>query len=106
MDGRERFDELMAEWEVRPGVTRSTMMGFPCLRVNGDFFACANRQGTFLIVKLAESRVLEAIDDGEAVPFAPNGRTFKQWAAVPTERADEWPKWLDEAHAFVGGGTR
>ena len=101
MTGTERFAELREEWDFRPNVTKSTMMGYPCLRVNGDFFACADKTGDFLIVKLSKDRVLDAIDAGEAVPFAPNGRTFKEWAAIPAARMDEWPRWVDEAHAFV-----
>jgi hypothetical protein len=32
-------DDLLRD----PGITRSTMMGYPCLRHNGSFFACVER---------------------------------------------------------------
>ena len=41
--GEERFWELAEPLLARPDVTRSTMMGFPCLRVRGQFFASTDR---------------------------------------------------------------
>jgi hypothetical protein len=104
--GSARFHELCEEWLYRPNVVRSTMMGYPCLRAGGDFFSCANKDGTFLTVKLSKERVLEAIDAGEAAPFAPNGRVFKEWASVPADRMDEWPQWMQEAHDFVANKSK
>ena len=65
-------DELLEE----PGVTRSTMMGYPCLRHNGAFFACVERTTGYLIVKLPADRVQEVVSSGQAASFAPNGRTL------------------------------
>ena len=47
------------------------MMGLPCLRVNGQFFASFDRRTGDLVVKLSEQRVNELIERGEAHPFAP-----------------------------------
>jgi hypothetical protein len=41
----------------RPGVSRGTMMGFPCLRLNGRFFASIDRDSKNLVVKLPADRV-------------------------------------------------
>ena len=41
-------------------VTRSTMMGFPCLRQNDRFFASLERGSNNLIVKLPQNRVTQA----------------------------------------------
>jgi hypothetical protein len=46
------FWELAQPLLAEPGVTRSTMMGYPCLRANGAFFACVERATGNLIVKL------------------------------------------------------
>jgi len=85
------------------GVTRSTMMGLPCLRVQEQFFASWDRRTGDLLVKLPEARVDELVDAGHAHPFAPAGRRFRQWAAIAPDRHDDWVALLDEALAFVAG---
>lgn len=82
-------------------VTRSTMMGLPCLRANGRFFASFDRRTTALLVKLPEARVNELIQSGEAEPFAPSGRRFREWASIDPLRSEVWPSRLREALAFV-----
>jgi hypothetical protein len=90
-------DGLLAD----SGVTRSTMMGYPCLRNNGAFFACVERGTGHLVVKLLAERVGELVASGQALPFAPNGRTFREWAALPVPDEDEWLALLEEARAFA-----
>ena len=68
-------------------VTRSTMMGFPCLRVSGRFFASFDRRTGALVIKLPAARVHQLIASGEAEPFAPAGRTFREWAS---DHADDF----------------
>lgn len=99
--GEERFWELAEPFLVRPAVTRSTMMGFPCLRVRGQFFASTDRANGNLLVKLPEDRVDALVAAGRAEAFAPAGRRFREWAAIPYARSRSWKKLLDEAHAFV-----
>ena len=77
------FWELAQELLAEPAVTRSTMMGYPCLRSNGAFFACIEKATGNLIVKLPARRVSELTSSGQALPFAPSGRTFREWAAFP-----------------------
>jgi hypothetical protein len=101
--GIARFWELAEPLLVQAGITRSTMMGFACLRVDGAFFATCDHRTGALVVKLPESRVSSLVAAGRAVNFAPAGRIFREWAAVPYGRAREWRRLLDEAVAFVGG---
>ncbi|OBK43120.1 hypothetical protein [Mycobacterium sp. 1081908.1] len=82
-------------------VTRSTMMGLPCLRVGGRFFASFDRRAAALLVKLPAARVDELVKSGEAVPFAPAGRRFREWASVDVGRSQTWASLLDEAVEFV-----
>jgi hypothetical protein len=82
-------------------VTRSTMMGLPCLRANGRFFASFDRRATALLVKLPEATVNELIQSGEAEPFAPSGRRFREWASIDSGRSEIWSTRLREALAFV-----
>ena len=87
---------------ANPAVTRSTMMGFPCLRINGAFFACVERSTGDLIVKLPAARVSELVGSGHGIPFAPNGKVFREWVALPVLDKVDWATLLAEAQGFVG----
>lgn len=95
--GEEQFWALAAPLLNQPGVTRSTMMGFACLRLDGDFFATCDHRTGDLVVKLNESRVSVLLESGAADPFAPNGRRIREWASIPLERHRSWGRLLDEA---------
>jgi hypothetical protein len=97
--GEVRFWELAAPLLGQAGVTQSTMMGFPCLRLDGDFFASVDRRSGDLVVKLDEAQVSDLVDRGRATPFAPSGRPFREWAAVPYERRRSWSRLLERALA-------
>jgi hypothetical protein len=97
--GEDHFWVLAAPLLDQAGVTRSTMMGFPCLRLSGDFFASVDRRTGDLVVKLDAAQVDELVDGGEAASFAPSGRPFREWAAIPYERRRSWPGLLDRALA-------
>ena len=99
--GEDRFWDLAEPLLGRTDVTRSTMMGFPCLRIRGQFFASADRATGALLVKLPEARVDELVHAGRAESFAPAGRRFREWASIPYERARTWKRLLDEALEFV-----
>jgi hypothetical protein len=86
-----------------PGISRSTMMGLPCLRVNTKFFGSFDPKTGDLLVKLPEPRVDELVDGGDAHAFAPAGRRFRQWAAIPPDHEDQWESLLGEAVEFVAG---
>lgn len=94
----DRFWHLAQPLLARPGVTRSTMMGFPCLRLDGDFFASWDPANERLVVKLDAARTSALIDSGRGEPFAPNGRRFKEWVSVPAAKRRSWPKHLDDAY--------
>ena len=97
------FWELAQQLLAEPGITRGTMMGYPCLRANGTFFACVERATGHLVVKLPARRVSELTAAGQALPFAPNGRIFREWAAFPVADPAEWRALLAEAREFAGG---
>jgi hypothetical protein len=99
----ELFWELAEALYTNPAVTRSTMMGFPCLRINGGFFACVERSTGNLIVKLPADRVNELVATGAGIPFAPDGKVFREWVAFPIPDEGEWAALLAEAQAFVDG---
>ena len=95
------FWSLADEWLTTKEVEKGTMMGFPCLRVDGKFFASLHRDNDDMIIKLPKDRVTELIEAGDAEPFAPNGRTFKEWARIPTIDEDKWRVYLEEARTFA-----
>jgi hypothetical protein len=79
------------------------MMGCPCLRHHGAFFACVERTSGLLIVKLPADRVQGLIRSGRAISFAPNGRKFREWAVFARPNRQEWIAMLDEARRFASG---
>ena len=101
--GEAKFWALVEPLLARPGVERSTMMGLPCLRTHGAFFASCDRTTGDLLVKLPETRVDQLVDADRARSFAPAGRRFRQWAAIPPQRSRTWKRLVDEALAFVEG---
>lgn len=102
-EAEQTFWSLAAALLARPGVTRSTMMGFPCLRVEGRFFASFDRRTDTLVIKLAEADVAALLAAGEGLPFAPNGRVFREWVAISAAQRPRWPDYLERAWAFIGG---
>jgi hypothetical protein len=97
MNGAQRFWAIAEPLLARPGVTRSTMMGFPCLRLHGDFFASCDPSTGSLVIKLDADRCAQLIDLGRAELFAPNGRRFREWASIPAARHRTWRGLLNDA---------
>jgi len=97
----EGYRAIEQQFLHQAGVERSTMMGFPCLRANGEFFAAIEPKTDHLIVKLHEQRVAELVDDGIGDPFAPNGRVFREWVKIPDFDAKRWAALMAEAQRFA-----
>ena len=95
----------LAEALIAAGTaTRATMMGFPCLRTDGRFFASIQPRSGDLIVKLPSARVLALIREGIGRPFVPNGRVFREWVEVPQADQERWSQLLAEAREFAAEG--
>jgi hypothetical protein len=77
------------------------MMGFPCLRTAGAFFASCDHRTGDLIVKLPRERVRQLVAAGTGKAFAPAGRIFREWVLIQDRDPDRWAKLIDEALAFV-----
>jgi hypothetical protein len=97
----EFFWDIAEPLLTQPGTTIGTLMRFPCLRVDGNFFATCDHRTGDLIVKLARHRVTQLINDGDAQQFAPAGRTFKEWATILHRDEDTWRALLAEARAYA-----
>ena len=96
------FDDVAVTLLSQPGVSPGTMMGFPCLRIDGGFFASCDHRTGDLIVKLPRERVAELIEGGVGKPFAPAGRTFREWVLVEDRDESRWAALMAEARTFVG----
>lgn len=100
---RELFWQVADPLLTRSDIKKGTMMGFPCLRVDGQFFASIHKDTGDMVIKLPKDRVTELIEAGAASAFAPNGRTFKEWALIDEIDESKWREYLDEALDFVSG---
>jgi hypothetical protein len=100
-DARQLYDELTDDLLYDPAVGRSTMMGYPCVRRAGRFFASFDPRAEALVVKLPRERVADVISDGDGEPFAPNGRVFREWVMIPEPDRDVWERLLGEARDFA-----
>jgi hypothetical protein len=100
-DARTLYDELTDDLLYDPAVGRSTMMGYPCVRRSGRFFASFDPRTEALIVKLPRERVAELIAEGTGEPFAPNGRVFREWVTIPEPDPGVWERLLAEARDFA-----
>jgi hypothetical protein len=77
------------------------MMGLPCLRLDGAFFASLDKRSDRLIVKLAADEVGACVADGRGLPFAPAGKVFREWLAIDASDEDAWREALNDALAFA-----
>jgi hypothetical protein len=103
---REMYDGLTDDLLYDPAVGRSTMMGYPCMRRAGRFFASFDTQAEALVVKLPRERVAELVADRTGEPFAPNGRVFREWVRLPEPDPEVWERLLAEAREFAAPAQR
>ena len=94
----ELIDELRAD---DPRVEEGTIMGGRCARVCGEFLALVDFKGSGLVVKLPRERVDTLIDAGTGQPFAPAGKVFREWVAIPHRNRRQWRTLLREGITFV-----
>jgi hypothetical protein len=99
----EFFWDVAEPFLTDPSVSIGTLMRFPCLRAEGNFFATCDHRTGDLIVKLPRQRVDELIAAGDAQPFAPAGRTFTEWALISHRDEDTWCALLGEARTNARG---
>ena len=104
--GEALFEGHATRWQKHADVALGTMMGLPCLRVEGQFFASLDRRTGGLLVKLPATRVESEIAKERGEAFAPNGRVFREWLRVPLVRFRGWASYLREAHRFVSEANR
>ncbi|MFD4422664.1 hypothetical protein ACFWN7_14345 [Agromyces sp. NPDC058484] len=95
------FEAIADDLVGRGLAEHGTMMGHPCLRVNGAFIAAAGHSGDELIVKLSAPRVRELVDEGIGQPFAPVGKVFREWVSVDHSHLPIWRGLVMEARGLA-----
>lgn len=100
-DARVLYDELTDDLLYDPAIGRATMMGYPCVRLAGQFLASYDTRSGQLVVKLPRDRVADLIDDGTGIPFAPAGKVFREWVAITTVDRTLWRSLFAEAVDFA-----
>jgi hypothetical protein len=103
-EARDLYDELTDDLLYDPAIGRATMMGYPCVRLAGKFLAGYGKQAGCLMVKLPSERVTALVETGAGEPFAPSGKVFREWVAIPTVDRDLWQTLLAEAVDFARKG--
>lgn len=103
-DARDLYDELTDDLIYDPAIGRATMMGFPCVRLAGTYVASYDDKSRCLVVKLPRERVTELVDIGQGQPFAPAGKVFREWVAIPPADQSLWQTALAEAVDFARQG--
>lgn len=94
------YDDISAEYLVRPGVDIGPMFGSRGLRIRGKVFAFLGwREG--LIAKLPEQRVSDLEATGRAERMVIRDRAMREWVVVGADASDLWPEVVAEAFAFV-----
>jgi hypothetical protein len=105
MEAQARYDEIVDDLLARHGdAERTKMMGMPSVKRNGKLSLGFTSDGG-MVFKLPDP-----IAHGEAlkVPgshlYDPggNGRVFKAWVVIPSEHADEWPRFAELALTHAG----
>ena len=100
-EARDLYEELTDDLLYDPAIGRATMMGYPCVRLAGKFLASYDDKARQLVVKLPRERVVELVETGDGDPFAPAGKVFREWVAIPTVDRDLWQRVLAEAVEFA-----
>jgi hypothetical protein len=103
-DARALYDELTDDLLYDPAIGRATMMGQPCVRLAGRFLASFDDKARCLVVKLPRERVSELVESGRGDRFAPAGRVFSEWVAIPSVDRSLWQEALAEAVEFAREG--
>ena len=95
------YSQLADQFSVYEGVEKSTMMGTPCLRYNGNFIGMMFDKEDSLIVKLSPQRVDDIIAAGLGNEFNFTKKRFKEWVLIPLEFEEKFADYLHEALAYA-----
>jgi hypothetical protein len=103
MDAQARYDELVDDLVARnDDCELSQMMGMPCVKRGGKMvagFSSGAGEMVFKLTDAAEREAALALDGAHLFDPSGKGRPFKEWVAVPSAHASEWPQLAERALA-------
>ena len=91
------YESLEYKFMDAHGAEKSTMMGSPCLRYKGQFFAMMFEREDALIIKVPEQRVNNLIEEGRGREFNFTKKRFKEWVLIPRDFEDQYEELMLEA---------
>ncbi|GAA3564485.1 hypothetical protein [Kribbella ginsengisoli] len=92
--------DAVAKGLADEGVVEGSMFGMPCLKIEKKMLA--GLFGDAMTFKLPPGPREEALKLTGAEAFDPGmGRPMKEWVVIPLEHAATWPKYAEQALAFV-----
>lgn len=100
------FEAIAKEFAAEAaGITRSQMMGMPCLKVRGKMFAGSWHEA--MVFKLAGEPHQKALALKGATLFDPSEkkRPMREWVLVPYTHRGKWRAFADAALAYVSSKT-
>lgn len=100
-DKEDLFWQLAEPLLVSGEAEEGTMMGYKCLRHKGQFFISLDKKTGNLIIKLPKETVDSMVEAGSVLPFAPNGRVFKEWAVIEDFDSKSGAKYIQQALDFA-----
>jgi hypothetical protein len=106
MDTRERFDDIVAGFVGRQGVTPPSeggprRFGSDALRVDGSVF-CMISSGRGFVIKLPAERVAGLIASGVGEAFRAGKKSpMRQWIVLTDTAPGLWESLAEEAYRFV-----
>ena len=93
---------LSRRTEARAALVKTKgVIGWAYIESGNRKLLSIDRKTGNLVVKLPASRVTELVASGQALPFAPGGRTFREWATFSVPDRAVWVVLLDEARSFA-----
>jgi hypothetical protein len=108
MDPQARYEQLVDDLLARNAdVETAKMMGMPCIKRGGKLVAgfwAAESAMTFKLPDVAEREAALALEGAGLFDPSGRGRPMKEWVAVPTAHADEWPRLAEQALATPRAG--
>lgn len=103
VDPQARYDELVDDIVGRNADCElSQMMGMPCVKRGGKMVAGFSRDAGEMVFKLTDVAARDgalALDGAHLFDPSGKGRPFKEWVAVPSTHAAEWPQLAERALA-------
>ena len=96
----QRIQKIVSRWK---NTQSKKMFGGVCHLINGNMFCGVHKD--FLILRLGQSKSMEALKQKYTRPFDITGKPMKGWVMVAVEgyqNDQDLKAWLEQAKKFAG----